>query len=96
MANTPVESLKEGGFWWMTDLTMPDPYYIMPVITCITMYCTIELGAEGLNLKAMGVMRYAIRVMPFVLLPFMVNFPGVSITIFLLHFIFCNKITFIN
>jgi len=90
MANTPVESLKEGGFLWVTDLTMPDPYYIMPIITCITMYTTIELGAEGLNLKAMGVMRYALRAMPFVLLPFMVNFPGVSI-ILLLRYINCKK-----
>lgn len=79
MANTPVESLKEGGYFWLTDLTMPDPYYIMPVITSVTMYITLELGADGTNLKAMGLMRYAVRAMPFAILPFIITFPGVSI-----------------
>lgn len=79
MANLPVESLKEGGFWWMQDLTLHDPYYIMPLITCATLYITIEIGADGTNIKSLGMMRYVLRVIPFVILPFMINFPGVSI-----------------
>lgn len=79
MANLPVESLKHGGYWWLQDLTMHDPYYIMPIVTCVTMYITIELGSDGTNLKAMGIMRYIIRIVPFVMLPFILHFPGVSI-----------------
>lgn len=80
MANAPVESLKHGGFWWLQDLTVHDPYYIMPVVTSITMYITIELGADGTNLKTMGVFRYVLRAVPFVILPFMIHFPGAILT----------------
>jgi YidC/Oxa1 family membrane protein insertase len=78
MTNLPVDSLKQGGFLWLTDLTIPDPYYLMPIITSVTMFITIELATDGVNIQMMGVMRHVIRAIPFVLLPFMVNFPGVS------------------
>lgn len=80
MANAPVESLKHGGFLWLQDLTIHDPYYIMPIITCVTMYITIEVGADGTTLKTMGMFRYVLRAMPFVILPFMINFPGAVLT----------------
>lgn len=67
----------------MHDLTVHDPYYIMPIVTCVTMYITIELGTDGTNLKSLGMMRYVLRVVPFVILPFMLHFPGVSIIIIL-------------
>ncbi|XP_020285217.1 mitochondrial inner membrane protein OXA1L [Pseudomyrmex gracilis] len=76
MANTPVESLKTGGFLWLNDLTIHDPYYIMPLITTVTMYITIELGTDGTNLKAMGLFRYVLRALPFIILPFTIHFPG--------------------
>ncbi|EFN79417.1 Mitochondrial inner membrane protein OXA1L [Harpegnathos saltator] len=80
MANLPVESLKQGGFWWMQDLTIHDPYYIMPIVTCVTMYITIEIGADGTHLKSLGVMRYVFRIVPFAILPFILNFPGAILT----------------
>ncbi|XP_018351155.1 PREDICTED: mitochondrial inner membrane protein OXA1L [Trachymyrmex septentrionalis] len=76
MANLPVESLKDGGFLWLKDLTVYDPYYIMPILTSVTMFITIELGTDGTNIHAMGAMRHVIRVLPFVALPFMMHFPG--------------------
>lgn len=84
MANLPVESLKEGGFLWLKDLTIYDPYYIMPVVTSLTMFITIELGTDGANIQAMGMFRYVLRAVPFVALPFMLHFPGVSIITFIL------------
>jgi YidC/Oxa1 family membrane protein insertase len=30
-AYTPLPQLKEGGFSWVTDLTMPDPFWILPI-----------------------------------------------------------------
>ncbi|KAG5310842.1 OXA1L protein, partial [Acromyrmex insinuator] len=80
MANLPVESLKDGGFLWLKDLTVYDPYYIMPIITSVTMFITIELGTDGTNIYAMGVMRYVLRALPFVALPFMLHFPGTILT----------------
>ncbi|XP_011704065.1 PREDICTED: mitochondrial inner membrane protein OXA1L [Wasmannia auropunctata] len=76
MANLPVESLKDGGFLWLHDLTVYDPYYIMPIATSVTLYVTIELGTDGANIHAMGLFRYVLRAVPLIALPFMVHFPG--------------------
>lgn len=43
MTDLPVESLRNGGLWWFHDLTVCDPYYILPVATCVTMMVTIEV-----------------------------------------------------
>ncbi|XP_071557693.1 mitochondrial inner membrane protein OXA1L [Temnothorax nylanderi] len=80
MANLPVESMKDGGFLWLKDLTVYDPYYIMPIVTSVTMFITIELGSDGANIHAMGMFRYVLRAMPFVALPFMIYFPGTVVT----------------
>lgn len=86
MANAPVESLKHGGFWWLQDLTVHDPYYIMPIVISVTMYIIIELGADGTDLKTMGMLRYILRALPFVILPFIIYFPGVSSIIMLMSY----------
>lgn len=44
MANCPVESLKTGGMLWFTDLTMPDQFYLLPLITSTTLWITIEVN----------------------------------------------------
>lgn len=78
MASLPVESLKTGGLFWFADLTIPDPYYLMPLITSATLFLTIELGADTAKLQAanMGAMKYVLRAMPVIIFPFTVNFPG--------------------
>ena len=43
MANLPVESMKTGGMLWFTDLTIPDPYFLLPVMTAATLFLTIEV-----------------------------------------------------
>lgn len=43
MANLPVDSLRHGGMAWFTDLTLPDQYYLLPVITSLTLWATIEV-----------------------------------------------------
>lgn len=43
MTNVPVESMMNGGLFWFKDLVLPDPYYILPVLTCATMYLTIKV-----------------------------------------------------
>ncbi|XP_004929631.1 mitochondrial inner membrane protein OXA1L isoform X2 [Bombyx mandarina] len=78
MANCPVESMTHGGLWWFVDLTVPDQYFLLPVITSATMWATIELGVDGGRLDAqnMQVMRYVLRAIPLVMIPFTINFPG--------------------
>ncbi|KAJ8922157.1 hypothetical protein NQ315_004092 [Exocentrus adspersus] len=78
MCNAPVESLTTGGLWWFTDLTLPDQYFLMPIITSATLYATIELGTDSAKLSSqnMQLMKYVLRGMPLVILPFTINFPG--------------------
>lgn len=78
MANCPVESMSYGGLWWFTDLTVPDQFFLLPLITSATMWATIELGVDGGRLEAqnMQIMRYILRAIPVVMIPFTINFPG--------------------
>lgn len=38
-----VPSLKTGGPLWFTDLTTPDDMYILPVLTALTFWITVEV-----------------------------------------------------
>ena len=46
MANYPIESMKTEGLSWFTNLTIPDPYFILPTLTSITLYYVITSGNE--------------------------------------------------
>lgn len=35
LAQLPLPQLKEGGFGWVTDLTLSDPYYVLPVTSMV-------------------------------------------------------------
>lgn len=78
MANCPVESMSYGGLWWFADLTVPDQFFILPLITSATMWATIEMGVDGGRLEAqnMVMMRYFLRAIPIIMIPFTINFPG--------------------
>ena len=43
MSNAPVQSMTHGGLFWFTDLTMCDPYYLLPLLTSVTLWATIEV-----------------------------------------------------
>ena len=45
MASVPIESMKTGGMLWFTDLTVSDPYYVLPVLSCLSFMATIEVRA---------------------------------------------------
>ena len=49
MTNAPVESMKTGGLYWFTDLTLADPTMALPLITASTIYLQLYLGADGMN-----------------------------------------------
>jgi YidC/Oxa1 family membrane protein insertase len=50
-ANTPLPQLKEGGFSWVTDLTMADPYWILPItsmaLTNLVLIVSADLFRSG-------------------------------------------------
>lgn len=78
MANAPVDSMREGGLFWFTDLTVCDQFYALPVLTSITMFLTIELGTDSARMSApnMQTIKYVLRAMPLFIFPFTINFPG--------------------
>lgn len=77
MANLPVQSMTTGGLAWFTDLTIPDPFYALPLITMATFFVTIELGVDGVRAATMTkTLRYVMRAMPFIITPFIINFPA--------------------
>lgn len=46
MANYPIESFREGGLWWFKDLTISDPYFILPILTSASLFLVIKTGVE--------------------------------------------------
>ncbi len=79
MANLPVESLKEGGLLWFVDLTLADPFYLLPLITSTTVWITLEIGADGMKLNSPQygqIMKYVLRGIPIIMFPFTMNFPA--------------------
>ncbi|XP_041771032.1 mitochondrial inner membrane protein OXA1L [Anopheles merus] len=78
MANTPVESMRDGGLFWFTDLTICDQFYALPIITSLTLFATIELGTDSARMSAanMQTAKYILRALPLFIFPFTINFPG--------------------
>lgn len=81
MVNAPVESLHTGGLLWFSDLTVADPYYLLPLITCSTLFLTIQLGVDGMSLNSANghIVKHLLRAMPVVLFPFIMNFPSAMV-----------------
>ena len=43
MADVPVPGLEVGGAAWFTDLTLADPYFILPVVTGLCTFLTFKV-----------------------------------------------------
>lgn len=77
MASLPVESMRHGGLYWFADLTVPDPYYILPIITAGSLSLILQLGIDGPKLANMGMVKYILQALPIIILPVTITFPGV-------------------
>ena len=49
MAALPVPGLEDGGLLWIKDLTMSDPYMILPATTAIAIYYTFKVRGATCN-----------------------------------------------
>ncbi|XP_075085217.1 mitochondrial inner membrane protein OXA1 [Nicotiana tabacum] len=72
-----VPSLKHGGAFWFTDLTTPDSMYILPVLTALTFWITVECNAqEGLEGNPAGrTIKNVSRAFAALTIPFTAGFP---------------------
>uniref|UniRef100_UPI00358F5DBB mitochondrial inner membrane protein OXA1L-like isoform X2 n=1 Tax=Myxine glutinosa TaxID=7769 RepID=UPI00358F5DBB len=76
MAELPVPSLSTGGCWWFQNLAAADPYYVLPVITAVSMMAVMEMAIQqGTMHSQYVVMTQIFRVLPFVMIPFFSSFP---------------------
>jgi YidC/Oxa1 family membrane protein insertase len=46
MAELPVPGFTSGGLAWITDLSLADPLYILPVAASASMLLSMEVGIE--------------------------------------------------
>jgi YidC/Oxa1 family membrane protein insertase len=73
------EEMATGGILWFTDLTVPDPTYILPLVCGVSFLTTIEAGKEQMidsNAQYGPVMVNAFRAMAVVMIPVMTTFPA--------------------
>lgn len=49
MADIPVPSLETGGLLWFADLTVPDPYYILPILSTVGIVALMRSAGPALN-----------------------------------------------
>lgn len=58
MAKQPVASLLDGGSFWFENLTVPDPYYILPVVSTISLMSTLEVLDDFFGSTSISFCRY--------------------------------------
>ena len=49
MSDLPVPGLENGGLLWLQDLTLSDPYFILPVVTGLAFHVTFKVGARNMG-----------------------------------------------
>ncbi|XP_042010603.1 mitochondrial inner membrane protein OXA1-like [Salvia splendens] len=69
-----VQSFKEGGAFWFTDLTTPDAMYILPVLTALTFCKTVEHNAQQ-GLEGDPTAKDSSRVIAVLSIPIIAQFP---------------------
>lgn len=71
MANLPVPALQTDGFLWLQDLTLSDPYLILPLAMAGTMHLLVRMGGESgaaeMNQMAPGLRNVMLWGMPAVI-----------------------------
>ncbi|KAI9887365.1 MAG: Mitochondrial inner membrane protein oxa1 [Watsoniomyces obsoletus] len=80
MADVPVPGLDDGGVWWARDLTVPDPFYLMPAVASYVMYRVFKSGGETgagagsmISPTLLNIMTYGL---PCITFTFMIFWPG--------------------
>jgi YidC/Oxa1 family membrane protein insertase len=71
---TPPEydSFTHGGILWFQDLAHADPYYILPIVSAVTMLASTEITAKNVEPQQ----RWLMRLLPVGFTIFLLNFPA--------------------
>lgn len=64
LGELPVPGMAHDGYLWFTNLTVGDPYYLLPLATSGLMYTVLKLGGEaGINNDALTSRKWVIPAM---------------------------------
>jgi YidC/Oxa1 family membrane protein insertase len=66
------ESFTHGGILWFQDLAHADPYYILPIISAVTMLASTEITSKNVDPQQ----RWLMRLLPVGFTVFLLNFPA--------------------
>ncbi|WP_053058049.1 YidC/Oxa1 family membrane protein insertase [Rubrobacter aplysinae] len=67
-----IESFTSGGMLWFQNLSQPDPLFLLPVISAVTMLGSMEMTNKQMEPQ----MRWVMRLMPIVFVFFTIFFPA--------------------
>ncbi|KAK3370564.1 outer membrane protein TOM13-domain-containing protein [Podospora didyma] len=76
MAALPVPSLENGGTLWFTDLTVCDPYYILPIATAMIFVQTFRIPLPYMALEQQKTMKIVAMVILPISIVFTCNLPA--------------------
>jgi YidC/Oxa1 family membrane protein insertase len=65
-------SFHEGGILWFQNLSVADPYYILPILSALTMLAATEITAHNIDPQQ----RWIMRLLPIGITVFLFNFPA--------------------
>jgi YidC/Oxa1 family membrane protein insertase len=65
-------SFHDGGILWFQNLSVADPYYILPVISALTMLAATEITAKNIDPQQ----RWLMRLLPIGITVFLFSFPA--------------------
>ncbi|KAL8781944.1 MAG: hypothetical protein Q9213_005783 [Squamulea squamosa] len=78
MAQMPVPGLEDGGLLWFTDLTVSDPFFLLPLGTGVSTFLLFKAGGELGSSAALNpsIMRFVQWAMPIASTVFMSFWPA--------------------
>ncbi|ODQ77830.1 hypothetical protein BABINDRAFT_163217 [Babjeviella inositovora NRRL Y-12698] len=89
MANYPVQGFSDQGILWFTDLTAPDPYVALQVISAACFAGFVQLGGElGSNGQMKPFMKKIMTIMPILSIPLTMNLASAIIVYFFTNALF--------
>lgn len=71
--------LTTGGDFWFTDLTLPDPLYILPIFNALTFLLMIEMGSSEVKMEGQNTFKWVMRGMGIMMVPLTYTMPQVSL-----------------
>jgi YidC/Oxa1 family membrane protein insertase len=66
------ESFTHGGILWFQNLSQADPYYLLPIISAVTMLAATEITSKNVDPQQ----RWLMRLLPVGFTIFLINFPA--------------------